>query len=59
MTKIGNQKQYDLEERTLKFTKDVIKFINSLPRTLPNKEIAKQVVRSSGSVGANYTCPVK
>ena len=59
MTKIGNQKQYDLEERTSKFAKDVIKFINSLPRTLPNKEIAKQVVRSSGSVGANYTCPVK
>ena len=54
MTKIGNSKQYDLEERTLKFTKDVIKFINAVPRTLANNEIAKQVVRSSGSVGANY-----
>ena len=54
MIKIGNSKQYDLEERTLRFTKDVIKFINAIPRTLANNEIAKQVVRSSGSVGANY-----
>ena len=54
MTKSGMSKQYDLEERTLRFTKDAIKFINNVPRTLANKEIAKQVVRSSGSVGANY-----
>ncbi|HEX9665988.1 MAG TPA: four helix bundle protein [Thermodesulfobacteriota bacterium] len=47
-------KKYDLEERTFRFAKQVIKFVNVLPRSISNIEIAKQVVRSSGSVGANY-----
>ncbi|MGC9443765.1 MAG: four helix bundle protein [Candidatus Methanospirareceae archaeon] len=49
-----NPKQYDLEERTLKFAKNVITFTKALPRTLANRELVKQLVRSSGSVGANY-----
>jgi len=49
-----NSKPYDLEERTLKFAKEVIGFVNLLPRTLANIEILKQVIKSSGSVGANY-----
>jgi len=43
-----------LEARTLIFAKEVIAFINSIPKTVANVEIAKQIVRSSGSVGANY-----
>jgi len=54
MTEIRNSKQYDLEERTLKFTKDVILFVKSLSRTIANIEIIKQLVRASGAVGANY-----
>ena len=54
MTEIRNSKQYDLEERTLKFAKEVIKFVKNLPRTIANIEIIKQLVRASGSVGANY-----
>lgn len=54
MTETQNSKQYDLEERTLKFTKQVIKFVKHLPRTIANIEIIKQLVRASGSVGANY-----
>ena len=54
MTEIRKSKQYDLEERTLKFAKDVIKFVKSLSRTIANIEIIKQLVRASGSVGANY-----
>jgi four helix bundle protein len=54
MRKTQNSKQYDLEERTLNFTKQVIEFINKLPKTLTNIEISKQLVRSAGSVGANY-----
>jgi len=54
MTEIKNSKQYDLEERTLKFAKEVIKFVKSLPRTIANVEIIKQLIRASGSVGANY-----
>jgi len=47
-------KPYNLEERTLLFAKDVIKFVYRIPKSLPNIEIAKQLVRSAGSVGANY-----
>ena len=54
MSKNQNSKQYDLEERTLSFTKNIINFINSLSKTLTNIEISKQLIRSAGSVGANY-----
>jgi four helix bundle protein len=49
-----NSKQYDLEERTLEFAKEVIGFVKGLPRSIANTEIAKQLIRSSGSIGANY-----
>lgn len=45
---------FDLEERTFLFARDVIAFVNALPRTVSNIEIAKQLVRAAGSVGANY-----
>jgi four helix bundle protein len=54
MTKIQNTKQYDLEDRTLHFAKQVIDFISKLPKTLSNNEVSKQLIRSAGSVGANY-----
>jgi four helix bundle protein len=47
-------KQYDLEERTLAFAQAVRAFVRQLPRTLSNIEDVKQLVRASGSVGANY-----
>jgi four helix bundle protein len=47
-------KLYDLEDRTLKFAKDVFALVDKLPQTLSNIEISKQLIRSSGSVGANY-----
>lgn len=47
-------KPYDLEERTFQFARDVRAFVKHLPRTVCNQEDVKQVVRSSGSVGANY-----
>ena len=47
-------KKYDLEDRTLGFAKDTIHFVNRVSKTIPNIEIARQLIRSSGSVGANY-----
>lgn len=47
-------KTYDLEERTFQFAKAVRVMIKGLPKSIANYEDAKQVVRSSGSVGANY-----
>ena len=54
MSEIQKSKIYDLEERTFKFTKAVIHFVSTLPKTTTNIELIKQVVRSAGSVGANY-----
>lgn len=45
---------YDLEERTFQFAKAVRAFVKELPKTTSNIEDSKQVVRSSGSAGANY-----
>ena len=54
MAKNNNHKQYDLEERTLNFAKSVREFVKKLPKTVGNIEDGKQLVRSSGSIGANY-----
>ncbi len=47
-------KVYDLEERTFQFAKEVRLFIQTLNKTIANIEDGKQVVRSSGSIAANY-----
>jgi four helix bundle protein len=52
--KNSKQKQFDLEDRTFEFAKNVRAFVKILPQNLSNREDAKQVIRSSGSVGANY-----
>ena len=54
MTEPENSKRYDLEERTYLFAERVRRFVKQLPRTLCNFEDVKQLVRASGSVGANY-----
>jgi len=47
-------KQYDLEERTFRFAKRARKFVKQLPKTLANIEDSIQLIKASGSVGANY-----
>jgi four helix bundle protein len=55
MTKTQNPKpQYDLEERTFLFAKRCRDYVKKLPRAISNIEYGKQLVRSSGSVAANY-----
>ncbi len=46
--------KYDLEERTYLFARDCRTFVRSLKFTISNNEEGKQLVQSSGSVGANY-----
>jgi len=48
-----DERGYDLEERTAVFAEQVRAFIRRLPRTISNFEDVKQLVRSSGSIGAN------
>lgn len=54
MTENPTIKRYDLEDRTLQFSRRVNVYVNQLPKTIPHIENGKQVVRSAGSVGANY-----
>ncbi len=55
MTKIRNSKPvYDLEERTFQSAKAVRFFVKTLLKAIANIEDGKQVVKASGSVGANY-----
>jgi len=49
-----NSKKYDLEERSFKFAKRAIEYVNELPKTISAIEIGKQLVRAAGSVGTNY-----
>ncbi|MEP6708765.1 MAG: four helix bundle protein [Verrucomicrobiota bacterium] len=49
-----NAKRYDLKDRTVEFAKLGRQFVKKLPRTISNIENAKQFIRASGSVGANY-----
>jgi four helix bundle protein len=45
---------YDLEERTFQFAKAVRLFVKTLPKSIANIEDGKQLIKASGSVGANY-----
>jgi four helix bundle protein len=49
-----NHKKYDLEDRTLEFAKGVIRLCKKLPGNVVNFKLIDQLVRASGSVGANY-----
>lgn len=44
----------DLIQRTFEFAQRVRRFVNRLPRSVSNYEDSKQLVKSSGSVAANY-----
>ena len=48
------KRKYDLEDRTFTFAKDVRNFIKMLPFSIANQEDSKQLIRASGSIGANY-----
>jgi four helix bundle protein len=55
MTNSSNNKPvYDLEERTYTFAKNVRQEMKSIKKEFYNEDDIKQLIRSSGSVGANY-----
>ena len=47
-------KIYDLEERTLNFSRRIIHLVNGLPKNSVNFALRDQVLRSGTSVGSNY-----
>ena len=46
--------KFELQVRTKKFHVNVIKLCEQLPKNAAGFETAKQLIRSAGSVGANY-----
>lgn len=55
MTQNTNHKsRFDLEERTQIFAHNVRTFVRQLPKTVIYQEDGRQLIRSSGSIGANY-----
>lgn len=49
-----SKKKFDLEDRTLEFAKRVVRMCKELPVNTVNDKLVDQVIRSAGSVGANY-----
>ncbi len=49
-----NSKSFDLEDRTLAFARRCRDFLKILPQSISNREYSKQLIRSSGSIAANY-----
>ncbi|PLX28048.1 four helix bundle protein [Candidatus Parcubacteria bacterium] len=54
MPKTKSANYYDLEDRTFAFARDVRLLVRRIKKDICNLEDSKQLVRSSGSVGANY-----
>jgi four helix bundle protein len=54
INQIQNSKPYDLGERTLVFSKKIFSYTKQLPKLITNIEVGKQLIRSAGSIGANY-----
>lgn len=54
MSEKQSSRQYDLEDRTFEFARRVRAFVKALAHHVANVEDGKQLIRASGSVGANY-----
>ena len=50
----NKNKEYDLEERTAKFSENIIEFIKNIKRDDINRNIINQLARAATSIGANY-----
>ena len=45
----------ELKERFRKFTIRIVRLVNAMPNTIAGNAIAKQIIRSGTSPGANYS----
>lgn len=50
----STNKIYNLEDRTLEFSKRIAKMCYALPKNTINEIYIKQILRSASSIGANY-----
>ncbi len=54
MSNTQNFHNFDLEQRTLTFSKDTIRFCKTLPKDKVNDILIYQLIRSTTSIGSNY-----
>ena len=54
MNKCNNDQKYNLEDRTLNFSKLLIRYIKTIRAITINENIIRQLLKSGTSVGANY-----
>ena len=50
----SKNKEYDLEERTARFSEEIIEFVKTIKRDDINRNIITQLARAATSIGANY-----
>lgn len=50
----NNRNKFDLEQRTLHFARQTIHLCQKLNNTNINNRLIDQIIRSAGSIGANY-----
>lgn len=48
------ENKYNLEERTAKFSEDIIFFAKKIERNIVNNPLISQLIRAATSIGANY-----
>ena len=51
----NSKQKFDLEERTIVFSEQVIELVKQLPQDTITRPIISQLVRSATSIGANYS----
>lgn len=51
---LKNESKYNLEERTMKFSEDIIDFSRTIKKDTITIPLISQLVRSATSIGANY-----
>jgi len=49
-----NKKQYDLEDRTAKFSSNIISLVRKVQKDIVTSPILSQLIRCATSIGANY-----
>ena len=50
----SKKREYDLEERTAKFSENVLDFARKIPKSVVTIPLISQLVRSATSIGSNY-----
>jgi four helix bundle protein len=50
----SSNKNYDLEERTARFSEEIIDLCKQVPKNTITKPLIDQLIRSATSIGANY-----